>query len=83
MNTLTAIIADDEEAPREQLRLVLEKQWPDAQVVCVAENGVDAWDGFLEHEPDVCFLDIRMPGLNGLEVAQRIGREAQIVFVTA
>ncbi|TXH39360.1 MAG: response regulator transcription factor [Burkholderiaceae bacterium] len=77
------LCADDEEAPREQLRLALEKLWPDAEIVCCAENGVDAWDGFLEHEPNVCFLDIRMPGLNGLEVAQRIGREAHIVFVTA
>ncbi|MBI3368470.1 MAG: response regulator transcription factor, partial [Burkholderiales bacterium] len=48
-----------------------------------AVNGVDAWDAFLEHEPAVCFLDIRMPGLNGIEVAERIAGRAQIVFVTA
>lgn len=44
---------------------------------------MDAWDGFLEHEPDVCFLDIRMPGLSGIEVAQRIGGRAAVVFVSA
>jgi DNA-binding LytR/AlgR family response regulator len=49
----------------------------------VAENGNDAWDGFLEHEPQVVFLDIRMPGLSGLDVARRIGKLAHVVFVTA
>jgi DNA-binding LytR/AlgR family response regulator len=52
-------------------------------VVLAAENGNDAWDGFLELEPDVVFLDIRMPGLSGLEVAERIGKLAHVVFVTA
>jgi len=68
---------------RERLLAMLEVAWPEAKVVLVAENGNDAWDGFLEHEPDVCFLDIRMPGLSGLEVAAKIGQEAHVVFVTA
>jgi DNA-binding LytR/AlgR family response regulator len=79
----TALIADDEEAPREQLRLALQQAWPELDVVATSVNGVDAWDAFLEHEPAVCFLDVRMPGLTGLEVAQRIGGRAQVVFVTA
>jgi DNA-binding LytR/AlgR family response regulator len=79
----TALIADDEEAPREQLRAALRSAWPALDVVAVAADGVDAWDGFLEHEPEVCFLDIRMPGLSGIDVARRIGAQAQVVFATA
>ena len=78
-----ALVADDEEAPREQLLAALRVAWPELQVVATAANGVDAWDAFLEHEPEVCFLDIRMPGLSGIDVAQRIGAQAQIVFATA
>lgn len=78
-----ALIADDEEAPREQLLAALRSAWPALQVVAVAANGVDAWDAFLEHEPEVCFLDIRMPGLTGIDVARRIGAQAQVVFATA
>ena len=77
------LIAEDEPLMRERLLGMLAETWPAAEVVLVAENGNDAWDGFLEYEPDVVFLDIRMPGLSGLEVAQRIGKAAHIVFVTA
>lgn len=79
----TALVADDEEAPREQLLAALRSAWPGLQVVAVATNGVDAWDAFLEHEPDICFLDIRMPGLSGIDVARRIGAQAAVVFATA
>ena len=79
----TALIADDEEAPRAQLAQTLARVWPELQIVQEYVNGVDAWDGFLEHEPQVCFLDVRMPGLTGIEVAQRIGTRAHVVFVTA
>jgi DNA-binding LytR/AlgR family response regulator len=79
----TVLIAEDEPLMRERLLEMLAQAWPEAQVVLVAENGNDAWDGFLEHEPDVAFLDIRMPGLSGLEVAERIGAMAHVVFVTA
>ncbi len=77
------LIAEDEPLMRERLLEMLQQSWPDANVVLVAENGNDAWDGFLEHEPDVVFLDIRMPGLSGLEVAEKIGKAAHVVFVTA
>jgi len=77
------LIAEDEPLMRERLLEMLGRAWPEADVVLVAENGNDAWDGFLEHEPDVVFLDIRMPGLSGLEVAEKIGKAAHIVFVTA
>ncbi|NRF66309.1 response regulator transcription factor [Aquincola sp. S2] len=83
MNRITALIADDEEAPRAQLRAALQRRWPGLQIVAEAVNGVDAWDAFLEHEPALCLLDIRMPGLTGIEVAERIAGRAQVVFVTA
>ena len=79
----TALVADDEEAPREQLLAALRVAWPELQIVATASNGIDAWDAFLEHEPALCFLDIRMPGLSGIDVARRIGTQAQIVFATA
>ncbi len=82
-STVTALVADDEEAPREQLLAALQQAWPALRVVAAAANGADAWDAFLEHEPAVCFLDIRMPGFSGLEVAQRIGPQSAVVFVTA
>ncbi len=84
MNTRPrCLVADDEEAPRGQLLSALHQAWPELQVVAEAVNGVDAWDAYLEHEPELCFLDIRMPGLSGIDVARRIGTKAQVVFVTA
>lgn len=79
----TVLIADDEEAPRERLALALQAAWPDARLVAQCVNGADAWDAFLEHEPAVCFLDIRMPGLSGVDVARRIAGRSKVVFVTA
>jgi DNA-binding LytR/AlgR family response regulator len=86
MNTpspVTALIADDEEAPREQLAAALRQAWPGLQLVAQCTNGVDAWDAWLEHEPQVCFLDIRMPGMSGIDVARRINGRTPVVFVTA
>ncbi len=80
---VTAMIAEDEESPRAQLRLALQQAWPELQIVAEATNGFDAWDAYLEHEPQVCFLDIRMPGLTGIDVARRIGARTPVVFVTA
>ena len=81
--TLRALIADDEDIQRAALRRALATHSPTLEVVVECANGTDAWDAFLEHEPDVAFLDIRMPGLTGLEVAQRIAGRAQVIFVTA
>lgn len=86
MNPVKALIADDEEGPREQLRAALVRLWPELEIVAASENGIDAWDDSLAYEPALCFLDIRMPGLSGLEVARRLAkleRPPHIVFVTA
>ena len=86
MNPITALIADDEEAPREQLRAALARLWPELPLVAASTNGAEAWDDCLAHEPAIAFLDIRMPGLTGLEVARRLSALAApplIVFVTA
>jgi DNA-binding LytR/AlgR family response regulator len=80
---LRVLIADDEDAPREQLASALARAWPAARLVAAAANGVDAWDAWLEHEPEVALLDIRMPGLTGIDVARRIGDRGAVVFVTA
>jgi len=79
----TGLIADDEEAPRAQLLAALSRVWPELRVDAVCTHGVDAWDAFLEFDPQVCFLDIRMPGMSGIEVARRIQGRSQVVFVTA
>jgi DNA-binding LytR/AlgR family response regulator len=86
MNPITALIADDEEAPREQLRAALARLWPELDIVAASTNGAEAWDDCLAHEPAIAFLDIRMPGLTGLEVGRRLSALAApplIVFVTA
>ena len=83
MTSPTVLIADDEEAPRARMAQALQSAWPEARIVATCVNGADAWDAFLEHEPAVCFLDIRMPGLSGVDVARRIAGRAEVVFVTA
>ncbi len=86
-SAVTAIIADDERLMREQLRARLSEAWPELQFVAEAKNGSEAVALVEEHEPDFAFLDIRMPGMTGIEAARSIiGREdntCQIVFITA
>jgi len=79
----TALVADDEDAPRAQMVAALRRVWPALGEIHLASQGIDAWDAYLALEPDVCFLDIRMPGMSGLEVAQRIGGQTPVVLVTA
>lgn len=77
------LVAEDEPLMRERLLSLLAVEWPEARVVRVADNGIDAWEGFLDTGPQLVFLDIRMPGMSGLDLAQRIGQRAHVVFVTA
>jgi len=78
-----ALIADDEPHLAHYLRDQLLALWPDLDVVHIARNGVEAAARIAELEPDLAFLDIQMPGLNGLEVAQGIEGPTRVVFVTA
>ena len=79
----TALIADDEPLLREALAGMLAKVWPELEVVAQARNGREALERFEALKPDVCFLDVHMPGLSGIEAAHRIGTRAHLVFVTA
>ena len=84
-------LADDERLMREQLRARLAEAWPELQIVAEARNGLEAVELVMQQRPDVVFLDIRMPGLTGVEAARRIAqleidaddRLPEIVFVTA
>jgi DNA-binding LytR/AlgR family response regulator len=79
----TGIIADDERLMREQLRTRLAEVWPELQILAEARNGEEAVAAVNEHRPDLAFLDIRMPGMTGIEAARAIGDACHIVFITA
>jgi DNA-binding LytR/AlgR family response regulator len=79
----TALIADDEPHLAQYLKAQLAQAWPELQIVKIAANGVEAAEAIAELEPDLAFLDIQMPGLTGLEVAQGIEGGTRVVFVTA
>lgn len=79
----TALIAEDEPLMRDRLISVLKEVWPELEVTATAKNGLEAIELWQKHRPQVLFLDIRMPGKTGLEVAAEIGDAAHIVFITA
>ncbi|MEO7497313.1 MAG: LytTR family DNA-binding domain-containing protein [Massilia sp.] len=79
----TALIADDEAPMRDQLRARLKEAWPELAIVGEAANGVEAVAMAGTLRPDIVFLDIRMPGLSGIEAARQLQGGCQIVFVTA
>jgi DNA-binding LytR/AlgR family response regulator len=87
----TAVLADDERLMRDQLRARLTEAWPELQLVAEAKNGSEAVALVAEHRPDIVFLDIRMPGLTGVEAAKQIAQMEvgvdellpEIVFITA
>jgi DNA-binding LytR/AlgR family response regulator len=80
---VTAIVADDEENLSIFLVDMLKKVWPQLQIVGVANNGEQAEQMIQQLKPNIAFLDIKMPGLTGIEVAQGIQTDTQVVFVTA
>lgn len=80
------VIAEDEALLRQSLLTSLGQAWPELQIVAECEDGASALEAIAEHQPDVAFLDIRMPGLTGLEVAAASAETSpatQVVFVTA
>jgi DNA-binding LytR/AlgR family response regulator len=80
---VSAIIAEDESALRDELRSHLAVLWPSLRIIATAEDGVDALSMFERHRPQVMFLDIQMPGLTGLEVAAQVQDRCHLVFITA
>ncbi len=93
-----ALIADDERLMREQLRARLAEVWPELEIVAEAKNGIEAVELTQAHQPDLVFLDIRMPGMTGVEAARAIAQlpvdedadtnsagwaGCEIVFITA
>ena len=83
MSAIPAVLADDEPLLRAQLRSRLQRLWPALDVVHEMANGRDIEAVVERFRPQVFFLDIHMPGVNGLEAARAIGRRAHVVFVTA
>ncbi|WP_425260840.1 LytR/AlgR family response regulator transcription factor [Rubrivivax sp. RP6-9] len=81
--TFTAILADDEDLPRAELRRMLAAAWPALQIVAECEHGPAAVEAIDTHRPDVAFLDIRMPGMSGLDVARAASGRCHAVFTTA
>jgi DNA-binding LytR/AlgR family response regulator len=90
-----AVIADDERLMREQLRARLAEVWPELEIVAEAKNGIEAVELVEQHHPDLVFLDIRMPGMTGVEAARGIAQlpsgdetddgwpGCEVVFITA
>ena len=80
---VTALVAEDEAPQRRELCAMLAGLWPELKIVAQCEDGLEALEALTSSAPDIAFLDIRMPGLSGLEVARQAGGDAQIVFITA
>jgi DNA-binding LytR/AlgR family response regulator len=83
VNAPRALIADDEPQLAADLERRLRRLWPELEIAAVAHSGTHALDVLHEQRPDIAFLDIRMPGLSGLAVAERVHHRCRIVFVTA
>ena len=79
----TAVVADDERLMREQIIDRLKEAWPELVIAGEASNGREAVALVQSQEPDIVFLDISMPGMNGIEAARALAGQAHIVFVTA
>lgn len=79
----TAVLIEDEALPRADLREQLGRLWPELDIVGEAEDGLQGLALVNARRPDIAFVDIRLPGMSGIELAQAIGRQVHLVFVTA
>ena len=79
----TALIADDEEMLRLEIKQKLNRLWPELEICAMAKNGIEALEMIQRLRPTVAFLDIQMPGMTGVEVAKQTMGTTQVVFVTA
>ena len=83
---ISCVVAEDEQIFRDALIKLLTNQWPELVVLAACEDGAEALEAIAEHQPAIAFLDIRMPGLNGMDVAAataELSPHTQVVFVTA
>ena len=78
-----AVIAEDEPLLGAGLRDALTALWPSLRICALAEDGIQTLRALEKHQPDILFLDIQMPGLSGIEVAQQVNGRCHVVFVTA
>jgi len=83
VKTPAAIIAEDEPLLRAEIHEALHELWPDLAIRAEVADGLQAIEAFDRYAPDIVFLDIQMPGANGLEVAQHASGKAHVVFITA
>src|SRR5947199_10133815 len=79
----TAVVADDERLMRDQIVGALKDAWPDLVIAGEAGNGREAVAMVQSLEPDIVFLDINMPGMDGIQAAQALAGQVHVVFVTA
>lgn len=78
-----ALIAEDETILRDELQAALARLWPELEVVAAVEDGITAAQAIADLQPDLAFLDVRMPGLTGIDVARLASQNCHIVFLTA
>jgi DNA-binding LytR/AlgR family response regulator len=83
VRSLKAVIAEDEPVLRQELKETLAKLWPELVICAEAEDGIEAAHALETHAPDILFLDIQMPGMNGLDVARQASGRCHVAFVTA
>ena len=79
----TAVVVDDERLMRDQIVARLKEAWPELSIVGEAGNGREAIAIVRSLEPDIVFLDINMPGMDGIQTAQALAGRVHVVFVTA
>ena len=80
---MKAIIAEDEIHLADDLQRRVRRLWPELEIAAVVHDGIAATAALAKHAPDIAFLDIRMPGRSGLEVAHSAPSDCRVVFVTA